>query len=186
MKVILDLDADQHLLDDQTAGSNELSRFLLDKENIGKRAKKIGAQGILYPSKSVELFMEAKKLYVLGLFESSVMVCRATAEYIANEIFEKNIESIKSQELSNFIYKNIDFRKIVNGYLFKYKIIEKNDKDKFNKIYDVGNKYIHPKKEMRNTEKDCEDLIIFLKKLILSLRNVLKDHEIIDGMLRKK
>lgn len=187
MKVFLDLDSDpDNHLDDQTTGLNELGVFLANKESIGKRAKKIGGQGILYSAKSVELYMEAKKLYALGLFNSSIMVCRATAEYIANEIFEKNVESIKSKELSDFIYESLDFRKIVNNYLFKYNIIEKSDKDRFNKIYDIGNKYIHPKKETRNTEEDCENLINYLKELILSLRNLLKEYEIVDGTLRKK
>lgn len=186
-EVYLDLDSgsDYHL-DDQTAGLNELGVFSANKKNIGKRAKKIGGQGILYSAKSVELYMEAKKLYILGLFNSSIMVCRATAEYLANEIFEKNIESIKNKELSDFIYESLDFRKIVNNYLFKYKIIKKSDKDRFNKIYDVGNKYIHPKKETRNTEEDCEDLINVLKELILSLRNLLKEYEIVEGVLTKK
>ncbi len=186
INVFLDLDDPNSTKNDVTVGEDELARFY-DKENIGKRSKKIGAQGILYPTKSVDLYMRARRLYILGLFESSIMVCRTTAEYIANEIFENNInKNINEKNILDFVCENMDFRKIVNNYLYKYKVISKSDKEIFNKIYDMGNKYIHPKKDIKNVEYDNEEIIKHLKSLIMSLRNMLNDYNIVNGKLRKK
>lgn len=184
--VYLDLDNPSNIKDDNIVGINELAYFH-DKESIGKRSKKMGAQGILYPTKSVDMYIQARRLYILGLFESSIIVCRATAEYIANEIFENNInKNIKNKNILDFVCENMDFRKIVNNYLYKYKIISRNDKEIFNRIYDTGNKYVHPKKNIKNIENDSEELINKLKSLILSLRNMLNDYDIVNGILRKK
>ncbi|MFH1089750.1 MAG: DUF4145 domain-containing protein [Candidatus Uhrbacteria bacterium] len=184
--VFLDLEVPGEAeLNDEITGLNALGIFLGQKEDIGKRVKEIKSSGIFYPSRSVTLFQQAKKLYVLGLYESSIMVCRSTVEYIANELFEEEMSGFKDEKLSGFIVDSIDFRKLVNDFLFP-KIIDKNSRKKFNDIYDLGNRYIHPKKIQINAHDDAKNVITLLCDLILSLRNLLDKYEIVDGILKKK
>lgn len=186
ISVYLDLDVPGVAeLSDDITGLNELGIFLGQKEEIGKRVKEMKSFGIFYPSRSVILFQQAKKLYCLGLYESSIMVCRSTVEYIANELLEEELRIIEDKKFSAFISDNIDFRKLVNGHLYP-KVIDKNNRKKFNEIYDLGNKYVHPKRLQTKVQEDAKNSVMLLRDLILALRSLLDKYEIVEGMLKKK
>jgi len=182
-RVYLDLEVpEEKELDDETTGLNVLGTFLAQKKAIGKRAKEINSYGIFYPSRSVNLFQQAKTLYILGLYESSIMVCRSTVEYIVDELFKKEIQMIEDKKLCDFILNTLDFRKILNEYLFP-KVIQKTDKDKFNDIYDRGNKYVHPKGKQEKVEDEAKKTIILLRTLILSLKTYVQPNNTTHRML---
>ncbi len=165
-------DPNECTLGDKQIGMNQLGEFICQIKDIAKRAKDIQPKslGVFTPTQSLILFEQAKKLYILGLFESSIMVSRATAEYIANELLEDNLTSIKNAQLHTFILDNIDFRKAINGYLSPNKIIKKEDNKALNKLYDIGNRYVHPKRQKTNPEKDAREAIeLCNREVIMSL-----------------
>ena len=170
-----------------------IARFIANKKRIGKRIKKIGNLGISYSTKSVKLYHQAKELYCLGYFESAIMVCRATAEYLAYEIFVEQIDIEGERETIELLAESLDFRRIVNDFLCsskrKKKFIDDKSKELFNKIYDLGNKWIHPKQSEQtglNVENEAKKAVEMLRQLIDSLRNVLDDYKIEKGTLKIK
>jgi len=186
-------EAIKSLSTDEKVADTFLSRFLVNKTSIGKRIKEMGNLGISYSTKSVHLYHQAKELYSLGYFESAIMVSRSTAEYLAYEIFVERINLEGDRSTIELIGENIDFRKIVNDFLCSKKrptrFIDQTSKDLFNQIYDLGNRWIHPKRSQQeglDIEKESKDAVIMLKQLIDSLRNVFVDNTIEKGMLKAK
>jgi len=170
-----------------------LSRFEVNKKAIGKRAKQMGNLGISYSTKSVHLYHEAKELYSLGYFESAIMVCRSTAEYLAYEIFVERIDLEGNRTDIEMKAEDLDFRKIVNDFLHPEKstnfLIDKDTKDLFNQIYDLGNNWVHPKrfKQKRlNLQEESKKAVEMLRQLIDLLRNVFVDHTLEKGVLKIK
>lgn len=157
-------------LSDEKIADRLLTKFNLTKKDIGFRLRSCGSVGISHDTKSVNLYHQAKDLYCLGYFESAIMVCRSTAEYLAAELFKDKLNStnIKENE-KELIVESIDFRKIIS-FLFPDKKDEVG-KD-FHKIYDIGNNYIHPKRDDYKVEEDAQKTIQLLKKLIRDLRKV--------------
>jgi len=180
-------------------GTNEkvaeilICRFLADKQGIGKRIKEMGNLGISYSTKSVKLYHQAKELYCLGYFESAIMLCRATAEYLAFEIFVERINIEGDREMIEQLAESLDFRKIVNDFLCSSKKpathIDVNSKKLFNSLYDLGNRWIHPKQSEQtglNVEIEAKNAVEMLKQLIVSLRNVFIDYKVEKGSLKLK
>ncbi|MEK7598000.1 MAG: hypothetical protein AAB441_05135 [Patescibacteria group bacterium] len=192
MSVYLDLENNRTLsnLNDDDCSELILGKFELNKNNIGKRYKSSPSLGISYDTESVRLYHQAKELYCLGYFESTIMVCRATAEYLAFEIFVEQIDLQGERKQIETIAENLDFRKIVNNFLVKgiKPLIDNDSKDLFNQLYDLGNNWIHPKEKQEdlNVEKEAEKAFLLLGKLMQSLRNVLFDYEIVKGVLTRK
>ncbi|MFH1822865.1 MAG: hypothetical protein ABH830_04140 [Patescibacteria group bacterium] len=151
-----------------------IKNFEAIKTEIGKRKKSIYSKnkGALPPERSVKLYLYAIDLYALGFFEVSIILSRAIVEYIVYEIFKRFItkgdENEFGKEQINFISDNIDFRKIVNTFFYPKKIITKDEMNIFNKIYDIGNKYIHPKSDNSDPMKDAEQTMHFLSNLLNS------------------
>ena len=170
-----------------------IGRFIANKKRIGKRIKEMGSLGISYSTKSVKLYHQAKELYCLGYFESAIMVCRATVEYLAYEIFVEQIDIESERETIELLAESLDFRKIVNDFLCsskrKSKFIDDKSKKLFNKIYDLGNKWIHPKKSEQSelcAESEAKRVVESLRQLINSLRNLFDDYKIEKGTLKMK
>lgn len=170
-----------------------LEKFLANKESIGKRIKETGNLGISYSTKSVHLYHEAKELYSLGYFYSTIMVCRSTTEYLAYEIFVERIDLEDNRITIEMIAEDLDFRKIVNDFLCPKgntsPFIDAETKKLFNKIYDLGNDWVHPKRSKQqsfNVQSEAKKSLEMLRKLIDSLRNVLIDHDIEKGQLKIK
>lgn len=192
MEVFLDLDPGISEATDLKAGEIVLSKFEPILQNIGKRAKSIKKVGISYNTASVSLFDQAKDLYALGYFVSSILVCRSAAEHIAYELFCEEINISGDQKLIQTIAESIDFRKIVSEFLYNKKkgvaIIDESTCKLFHELYDLGNQWIHPKSSFAkmNSENQAEQAITMLQKLIESLRNVLIEYDINNGKLQLK
>lgn len=192
MSVFLDLESNSTLnnLSDGDYGKIIYGRFELNKNSIGKRYKSIPSLGISYDTESVRLYHQAKELYCLGYFESTIMVCRATAEYLAFEVFVEQIDLQGDRKQIESIAENLDFRKIVNNFLAKgtQPLIDKNSRDLFNQLYDLGNNWIHPKEKQVEVvvEEEAGKALSLLGKLMQSLRSVLFDYEIVNGVLTRK
>jgi len=170
-----------------------IGRFIACKQQIGKRIKEMGNMGISYSTKSVMLYHQAKDLYSLGYFESAIMVCRATAEYLAYEIFVERINIDGDRKTIELLAESLDFRKIVNDFLCSQKngnqYIDQASKKLFNNLYDLGNRWIHPKKSEQtglNIGNIAKVAVETLRKLIDSLRNVFDDYQIEKGALKIK
>ena len=145
MDVFLDLEPiDVNIISDEVAAETLLSKFQPILSSIGKRRKQLKT-GIFYDTPSVALYDQAKDLYCLGYFVSTIMVCRSTAEYLAYEIFIEEVELEGEREILESIAESLDFRKIVNNFLHNpkkgYQIIDVDTRDLFNKLYDLGNQW---------------------------------------------
>jgi len=85
MPVFLDLEngSPVGIFSDEELSQVILKKFDINKKKIGKRYKEIKKIGISYHTESVKLYNQAKELFCLGYFESSIIVCRSVAEYLA-------------------------------------------------------------------------------------------------------
>lgn len=179
-------------LTDDKLGEIFLTKFKPMLSSIGRRRKEIKSPGMSYDVPSVDLFDQAKDLYYLGYFISAIFVCRSAAEYLAFEIFLEEVELEGKTEIIESVAESLDFRKIVTGFLYnpkkKFYIIDEKTHNLFNELYDIGNKWIHPKKLTKkvNIENESRKSIEILGSLIFSLRDVLKDYDIHNGGLIKK
>jgi len=192
-KVFLDLDnPNLNILSDDEAAKEFLSKFEPIIPSIGKRVKQVKRVGISYDVPSVAIFNQAKDLYYLGYFLSSIIVCRAAAEHLAYEMFFEEVEINGIPHLIESIADNLDFRKIVNEFLYNkkngYRIIDSNTRKLFNKIYDLGNEWIHPHKLTGKVKIEDEAIkaIEITSSLMSSLRDVMEDFFISEGRLVKK
>lgn len=193
MELFLDLDQpDFRKLTDNDLGQDLLKKYDVLIGSIGKRRRQIKTVGISYDTPSVAFYDQAKDLYCLGYFTSTILVCRSTAEYLAYEIFLEEVNLEGNAELIEAVAENLDFRKIVNEFLYNrkkgYEVIDKKTKDLFNSLYDLGNKWVHPKKFEKKVkiEDEAFKAIDTLGDLISSLRDVLKDYVVKNGGLHKK
>lgn len=182
----------QALSTDEKVADVLIGRSIANRQQIGKRIKEMGNPGISYSTKSVKLYHQAKDLYSLGYFELAIMVCRATAEYLAYEIFVERINIEGDRDTIELLAESLDFRKIVNDFLApkkKERLIDKSSKELFNKLYDLGNKWIHPKRSEQdnlNVEEEARKAVEILRNLINSLRDVLTDYQIEKGALKMR
>jgi len=164
-------------------------KFNKDKKNIETRYKEV-PQVVAHYTESVRLYGQARDLYCLGYFDSAIVVCRAAAEYLALELFVEQIDLDDDREKIEQIAENLDFRKIVDNFLFNKNkpLINKDIKDIFHKIYDIGNKWIHPKKDkiQSTREHDAKNTLLLLTLLMNSTRSIFVDAEIINGCISKK
>jgi len=168
-----------------------IERFKNDIENITKRDNEIEKLNISYAVKSVILFHEAKTLYSLGMFDMTIIVCRTIVEYLAQELFIEYAQIDGEYEAIIKLAENLDFRKIVNEFLYNKDetktIISKDNKEKFNNIYTMGNDWVHPKtSKQTNVEDTAKNIILLLRDLLDSLRNVFNDYYANDGKLIPK
>lgn len=194
MDVFLDLDPGGR--EDPNATDEHLATVFLQKfqpilQTIGKRIKETKQIGISYDTASVALYDQAKDLYFLGYFVSTIMVCRSIAEYLAFEIFYEEVELEGSPELIRQLAENLDFRKIVNEFLYNPKkghlIIDEKSHDIFNEIYTVGNSWVHPTSSSPvNVELEAKNILGKIQSLLSSLRDVMKDYVIVNGKMVKK
>jgi len=175
-------------LTDTEAAEEFFKDYKFNSTEIGYRYKKIANSHYLFNTKTVKLYYQAEQLFCLGLFESVIMVCRATAEYLSYEIFGENLD-ISDDNTKIFITENLDFRKVVNDYLYKNGKIFKEYKDNFNKIYSIGNNYIHPNlTKQLNLEKDAEECLSMLRLIVNNLKTIFRKYDFIGGrwVLKKK
>jgi len=193
MDVFLDLDP----IEKENISNKDLANLYLKKfspilDSIGERIRDIKKIGVSYDTASVALYDQAKDLYFLGYFVSAIMVCRSIAEYLAYEIFFEEVEISGEEILLKSVAENLDFRKIVNEFLYNPKkgfiIIDKDSHDLFNEIYTLGNAWIHPNSLGKVVKIKDESKMILgkVQLLISSLRDVIKDYDVSDGKLIKK
>lgn len=191
MEIFLDLDPSTDILSDENVGESMLRKLKSITTNIGKRAKSIRRIGISYDTPSVAIYDQAKDLYCFGYFFSSIVVSRSVAERLAYEIFYEEVQIEGDNLLIESVAENLDFRKIVNEFLYNekkgFKVIDKDTHDLFNEIYTIGNMWVHPKTPPSGVK--IEDVAYRCLKILgslLNLRDVLKDNEIINGKLVRK
>ncbi len=190
LEVFLDLDPEGDITE-ESAASAVLDKFQPIISSIGKRKKQINNYGVFYDTLSVAMYDQAKDLFCLGYFVPTITICRSTAEYLAYEIFYEEIDLEGNSEVISSVAENLDFRKIVNEFLYNpsknFKIIDKESCDLFNKLYSLGNIWIHPRRPEKSLVIEAEALkaIHILGKLFSSLRNVMKDYEVKNGILKK-
>lgn len=182
----------ENKLSDIEVANSLLAKFQPILTSIGKRRKKIKSLDMLYDVPSVLLYDQVKDLYCLGYFVSAIIVCRSAAEHLAFEIFFEEVDLEGNIEIIESIAESLNFRKIVNEFLYNpkknYKIVDENARDLFNKLYDVGNNWVHPKKILRGIriEDEAFKSLEMLGSLLYELRNVRKDYDIFKGGLVKK
>jgi hypothetical protein len=192
MDVFLDLDPQFDSGTDEEVAKTFLFKFQPSLVNIGRRVKQIKRIGIAYDTPSVAMYDQAKDLYGLGYFVSSIIVCRSTAEYLAFEIFLEKVELEGKTEIVESVAENLDFRKVVNEFLYNPKkgftYISKDTHDIFNSLYSLGNDWVHPRKikEKVKIEEIAFKSLEMLGSLLSSLRDVMKDYEVIKGSFVKK
>ena len=169
MEVFLDLDAKTDMTDEELVNLL-VAKFQFNSKDIAKRIRLTAPLGMSYDTKSVRLFHQARELFELGYFESTIMVCRATAEHLATELFYEQVDIEGNQETIAKIAETLDFRKIVNDILHDKKnpaSVIKSDMCKlFNDLYKLGNDYIHPRTQTieREPAKDAETVLEMTKK----------------------
>ncbi len=191
IKVYLDLEKNKELSDELII-SIYSSRAQQDSKALIQRFRITTELGMSHNTPSVRLFHEARDLFVLGYFKSTIMVCRSTAEYLAYELFISFTDMGGSREEIEKTAENLNFRKIVNDHLFKETnpLIENknNSKELFNSLYTLGNNWVHPKIIQRdlNVEIQAEEALRMLRELINVEMNVLNDYGISNGILKKK
>lgn len=193
MDVFLDLDApDLSAFSDEDAANSLLGKFQNILKGIGSRSKRLKRIGISYDTPSIAIYNQAKDLYSLGYYFSAVIVCRSAAEYLAFELFIEEVDLEGKNEVINTLAENLDFRKIVNEFLYNpnkgFQIIDKKTSKLFNDLYSLGNHWIHPKKVVRGLkiESQAFEAIDKLGLLLSTLRNVLQDYDVSRGVLKKK
>jgi len=184
------LNLEGNLATDEEYSQRILAKFTLNQSEIGKRYKDIKPPGVTYYTESVKLYNQARDLFCLGYFESSIIVCRSVAEYLAFEIFVEQINLTAEREQIETIAENLDFRKIVDNFLVDKEnpLIDKKTKDIFHKLYDDGNKLVHPKRRTGEItiEEKAKQVLDSLTELMQILRNVFNDMTPINGILCKK
>ncbi|HJX59444.1 hypothetical protein A2V61_02470 [Candidatus Woesebacteria bacterium RBG_19FT_COMBO_47_8] len=192
MDVFLDLDPLPVNNTDEEVGRSFLFRFRPNLANIGKRTKQIKRIGMAYDTPSVAMYDQAKDLYSLGYFVSSIIVCRSTAEYLAFEIFLEEVELEGKTEIIESVAESLDFRKVVNEFLYNPKkgfaYINKDTHDIFNNLYSLANNWVHPRKikDKVKIEKVAFKSLEMLGSLLSSLRDVMKDYKVVKGSLVRK
>jgi hypothetical protein len=197
MNVFLDLDPgakNKPNISDKEIAASFLGKFGPILDSIGKRLRETKKLGVSYDSPSVALFDQARDLYFLGYFFSSIAICRSIAEYIAFEIFYEEVELDGSPELIKKVAESLDFRKILTDFLYNEKndhnIIDKVSSDLFHQIYDTGNGWVHPhnigKKGSKEIEEESKKMLEKTQYLIDKFRNVLEDNDIKNGTLVRK
>lgn len=192
MDVFLDLDPLPANDADEEVGKFFLLRFRPNLANIGKRTKQIKRIGVAYDTPSVAMYDQAKDLYSLGYFVSSIIVCRSTAEYLAFEIFFEEVELEGKTEIIESVAESLDFRKVVNEFLYNPKkgftYINKDTHDMFNNLYSLGNDWVHPRKikEKFKIGEIAFKSLEMLGSLLSSLRDVMKDYRVVKGSFVKK
>ena len=138
----------------------------------------------------MKLYNQARDLFCLGYFESSIIVCRSVAEYLAFEIFVEQINLTAEREQIETIAENLDFRKIVNTFLVDKNnpLIDKRTKQLFNELYDIGNNWVHPKRKVGeiSMEEKSKQSLNSLTELMQILRNIFNDMAPVNGILCKK
>ena len=164
-------------------------KFETNKKEIEKRYKEI-PQVVTHYTESVRLYGQARDLYCLGYFESSIIVSRSVVEYLASEIFVEQIDLNDEREKIETIAENLDFRKIIENFLYKKdnQLINKETKELFHKLYTTGNDWVHPKRSKikKTKEEDAKDILILLTKLMKQLRCVFNNTTIINGFVAEK
>jgi len=178
-------------LSDKDYGKSLLVPLESRLKDIGQRYKNVPNISMLYYTDSVKMYNQAKELYCLGYFEPSIIVCRSVAEYLAFELFVELIDLKSEREKIELIAENIDFRKIVNNFLYDKTnpLIDKKTKELFNKIYDVGNRLVHPKSKGDSDkclEEKAKEILESLTELMRANRNILNDMVPVNGFLCKK
>lgn len=120
------------------------------------------------------------------------MLCRSISEYLAYELFVERVNIEAKTETIEKLAESLDCRKIVNDFLYSdledQSIISKKAKQNFNKIYDIGNNWVHPKlnKQEEDVQKIAKETLLQLRELLIELRNILNDYDIVNGRLSVK
>lgn len=191
IKVYLDLEKNAELSDELILEIYS-SRVQQESQGLIRRFRMITELGMSYDTLSVRLFHEARDLFVLGHFKSTIMVCRSTAEYLAYSLFISFTDIKGDLKKVEKIADELDFRKIVNDHLFKeinpLLKSKNNSKELFNSLYTLGNNWVHPKIIQRdlNVEIQAEKALKMLRELINTEMSVLNDYDISNGALEKK
>lgn len=192
MDVFLDLDVARYDGTDEEVASVLLAKLQSIQTSTGKRMKQVTRIPMSYDTPSRAMYEQAQELFCLGYFVSSIIVCRSTAEYLAFEIFFEEVELDGKTETIELVAENLDFRKIVNEFLYNKKkgisIIDKETHQLFNDLYTLGNDWVHPKmhKEKVHIESVALQSVNMLGTLLTALRDVMKDYDVSNGVLVKK
>ncbi len=177
---------------DETILSIYEGRIKQDKKGLIQRFKSTAELGMSYDTPSVRLFHEARNLFILGYFKSTIMVCRSTAEYLAYGLFISLTDIKETLEEIEKIAEDLNFRKIVNDHLFRKKnpLIDNKGQSQelFNNLYTLCNDWVHPKIKQRNlnVESEAKKTLGILRELINTEMNVLNDYDTTNGVLKKK
>ena len=130
------------------------------------------------------LMEEAKECYMFGLYYSTISMVGITAERFAIELSDKFKFTINENPIS----EKYLFPKGTNQYqrlrlLFKAKIISEKAYKNLDKIRDIRNDYIHPKK-LANVQKDSLKVLELFIEVINSRFS--EKYEFREGKIIKK
>jgi hypothetical protein len=131
------------------------------------------------------LFEEAKKCYVFGLYYATISMIGITAERFSIELFNKIIFEINKNEIieKDLFGRDIEKQWLRLDLLEKSKILKTEYVQKLKEICKIRNKYIHPKEEVNAKEDSLKVLKLFIE--ILNAR-FSDNYEIKEGKIVKK
>lgn len=121
-------------------------------------------------SQSVEFYIQAKMLYRDAFFEATIMMTRSVCEMICYEL----LDTISHPFGTRQDMEKENFRQLAKFLFNKAKILPQNSFKLMNKIYDVGNNYIHPKSN-QNPKKDSYESLLRLGEALWEIWGATND-----------
>ena len=102
----------------------------------------------------VRFYIQAKMLFRDGFYEATVMLCRSTAEMICYDRLDGATHPFGSAEQ----VEKTNFRKLLKWLHENDEKVDKTCFDGLNRLYDIGNNYVHPKAGQDPPEDSIEAL----------------------------
>jgi len=105
-------------------------------------------------SPPVRFYIQAKMLFRDGFYEATVMLCRAAAEMICYHQFDAVAHPFGTSEE----VEKTNFRKLLKWLFDNDPKVDESCFNELNRLYDIGNNYVHPKAGQNPSEDSIEAL----------------------------
>jgi hypothetical protein len=114
-------------------------------------------------AKAVRFYVQAKMLYRDAFYEAAIMMARSVCEIVCYEILSSVPHPFGSPEE----VERVSFRKLAR-FLRDEKQLPATSFDLMNKLYDIGNNYVHPK-GAQNPKVDARQCLLILGESLWAL-----------------
>jgi hypothetical protein len=170
----------EYLLRIKDAGSKKQHDKFLDQirkdlsgeylDNLDKKIERwVDVTNYMYleSNKPVEFYIQAKMLYRDGFFEASIQMSRSICEMICYDLLRAIIHPFGG----NDDIEKQDFRTLLKYVHDKSTHLSQEAFDSLNRIYNIGNNYVHPKSKQK-PKNDSRKCLIELGKVIFELYGI--------------